>query len=339
MNKKKKTWLRMTLLNCSAAVILLHVQFSAASLDGKDGMKYKDTTGYLPDLNTQEHFEVLNKSFNKVVPLVNALDEGNGKIRNLLEEYRANPTFENQARMEKAMAGQVATILDVVDGFLGTRDEVLWALSGLKRELGNFSGKIGKYTAEVQLEVRSYRERVDAIDREVVALAHSIKQDPENQELREGFRKKLFEMRFAERRYDENLKKAKLMKTWGETFVNLQESISNLNQEVSVFMDSLEDEREMLAWTVKTRAESVELTRKIRDGLVVGENSVAEIAKKIQRLYAGMENFVQVSEGIDSAFTGKNPTQSAVNELIGSLDSVTSGEKGVESELDRYVRE
>ena len=75
---------------------------------------YRESTGYLPELETAETLRTLDRSFRKTIPLVETFERASRRLDQLLSEYRADPTIEREGRLERELSTYVSRIVELI---------------------------------------------------------------------------------------------------------------------------------------------------------------------------------------------------------------------------------
>lgn len=276
---------------------------------------YRESTGYLPELETAETLRTLDRSFRKTIPLVETFEQASRRLDQLLSEYRADPTIEREGRLERELSTYVSRIVELIDNFVGDRDEIAAALTHLERDLARFRVRLAGQRKGLEAELAAEEKKAGKIEAELAKLARQAQADPGNRELRREFRDRLRALRLQERYLAGYRNNARTMEAWSKNMEGLASAVTGVKEQVVDLLDSLEQEKRMLASAVRLRGQRVNIAGQLSGGFVGQGTVLANLADRIRVLYQSIEKFTGITEEMDVNLGERGAVSTAVAEI------------------------
>lgn len=302
---------------------------------------YKESTGYLPEFDASESFKVLDQSFRKTTPLIKAFEQGSKKLDKILREYKANPTIEKEAELERQLAVYVSRVVELIQEFSGDRDEIIWALKDLERSVGKFKERLAVRKTESDTTIANGQKNLNDLQKKLSYLARKIKSNPENKALRSQFRKELRNLRFQERYLNGYRNNRKALESWSGSLDEMHKSVALVQARVADLLDSLDQEKEILASAIGLRDERVQVVSELSKGFVGKGAILRELTDKIKLLYEGLNKFSQVTEEMDVNLGSGSAVNRAVIDIADSIKKSgpvpLANDRQLNMEIDFYA--
>jgi len=110
------------------------------------------------------------------------------------------------------------------------------------------------------------------------------------------------------------------MGAWSDSMSKLSDTVTLVKERVANLLDSLEQEKKMLACAVDLRGQRVNVVGQLSGGFI-GQGAVLKgLANKISALYESIEKFTQITEKMDINLG----EQSAVNKAVAEVAKAAS---------------
>ncbi|MBM3986156.1 MAG: hypothetical protein FJ296_10805, partial [Planctomycetes bacterium] len=121
----------------------------------------------LPAFDPTRSFEQLAQGMRRLDPVAESMRKATATIGPLLDEYRANPSLENMAELEGAVAGLTSEMARRIRGALAARETVTFAFQdivrGVRELQGTLVAKGGQLGRELELERRGLSSSTEAL--------------------------------------------------------------------------------------------------------------------------------------------------------------------------------
>jgi hypothetical protein len=268
----------------------------------------------LPNFDPAVSFNQLEKGMRRLDPVTETLREANETLHPLVEEFKIDPSLENQAKLESALANFTSDLARKIRGALAVHEKVTFAFQDIVHGVKGMGGSLKLYSADLQqqaeAEEAALSENVKQL--EDAAEAWDLEDEPEEKaELMERF-KGLYrtQQRIAYRaRYMGAL--ANHYKDLAGGVEQLDGSLRMVHGRVEDAYDRLEDAGEMLAFAAGFRRDATGIVAHYQSFFGQGNDSVRNVLERIQSI----EGRLQIFEGASSVLDQAGPLMPMLHDM------------------------
>ncbi len=295
-----------------------------------------ETTSYLPQFETTRgNLETLEKSLAQTGELAEILKKGNDELSEAIKQYKQDRSTETKDRIYNLLGDLAGQTVSQIDGITSNKDAMKDGLSGIvfkmttmKTTLSEKQQRFSRYSQELQNQAEQVKE-------ELRDLARNIKSDPENNNLRREFRRKLYELRSLDQRYKTSLAHQRLNNNFASQIGMAHDFFKQLNDNIEHLVVNLEEQREFMVLKIGLLRDAAQMEAWLRDE---GQGTVSA--------FGMMTKITELSQALDkfNAATDVLIEMNDIGTLIDSLPDVDQllGLEGIsvqdgQSIEDQYV--
>ena len=287
----------------------------------------------LPDFNPAASFSELEAGLRRLDPVAETLREANSTIEPLVEEFKINPSLENQGKLEVTLATFTSDLARKIRRALASREKTAFALQDIVRGVRGMKSSFELYALDLQQR---------ALEEEALLSQASLElQDvAEKWELLEaGEEKNVLMARFKHlyRNKERLAYRARYLNNWASRYVALAADVGKLSDSIVVVQnrvddsyDRIDDAGEMLAFAAGFRRDATGLVDRYQSFFGDGQDSVRNVLEKIQSIQGRLEIFEGATRVLDE--TGP------LTPMIQDMDILTRGlHENAESGADTSI--
>lgn len=250
-----------------------------------------ERTGYLPQFeSTKANLEVLEQSLAQTGELAEVLKKGNDELSEAVKQYNQDRSTETKDRIYNLLGGLAGKTVSQIDSITANQDqmkdgvrEIVVKMMGMQTALTEKQQKFKIYTDELQ-------KQAEQLKNELRTMARGIKADPENPTLRREFRRKLYELKSLDKRYQTSLAHQRLNDKFSSQIQVAHDFFKQLDDNTDQLMVNLQEQREFLVLKIGLLRDAAEMESWLRDE-GQGTTSAFGIMKNIAELSQALEKF------------------------------------------------
>jgi len=277
----------------------------------------------LPEFDPAPHFDALEKGMSKLDPVTDTLKQANEELQPLIEEFKIDPSLENQAQLENALAGFTAGLAQKIRGALVEREKVAFAFQDVIHGVGGMKTSLVLYSESLKDQVGEEEELLQqSVERmEEAAVAWDDADDPEEKKAR------MEEFKLLHRQKERLAYRARYLGSLAGHYASLADGVSQLGGSLRTVQgrvrgayDRLEDAGEMLAFAAGFRRDATGLVARYQSFFGDGDASVRQVLERIQSIQGRLEIFEGATQVLDEA--------GPLVPMISDMDDLTRGLRG-----------
>ncbi|MBC8328627.1 MAG: hypothetical protein H8E31_07760 [Planctomycetes bacterium] len=277
----------------------------------------------LPEFDPAPHFDALEKGMSKLDPVTDTLKQANEELQPLIEEFKIDPSLENQAALENALAGFTAGLARKIRGALVEREKVAFAFQDVIHGVSGMKTSLVLYSESLHDQVGSEEELLhETVQKmEDAAVAWDNAEDPEEKKAR------MEEFKILHRQKERYSYRARYLGSLAGHYASLAEGVSQLGGSLRTVQgrvrdayDRLDDAGEMLAFAAGYRRDATGLVARYQSFFGDGDASVRQVLERIQSIQGRLEIFEGATKVLDEA--------GPLMPMISDMDELTRGLRG-----------
>ncbi len=284
----------------------------------------------LPDFDPAVSFNQLEQGMRRLDPVTKTLRDANETIHPLVEEFKIDPSLENQAKLETALAKFTADLSRKIRSALAAHEKVTFAFQDIVHGVKGMGVSLELYSADLKQQAATEEEALaESVKQlEEVAEAWDVAEDAEEKEsLMEQFKElyRLQQRQVYRARYLGAL--ANHYKDLAGGVVQLDGSLRMVHGRVEDAYDRLEDAGEMLAFAAGFRRDATGIVAHYQSFFGQGNDSVRNVLERIQSIEGRLEIFEGASNVLDEA--------GPLMPMLHDMDQLTQGLKNSAETADQ----
>lgn len=258
----------------------------------------------LPDFDPAVPFETMEKGMSRLDPIAETLREANETLQPLIEEYRIEPSLENQAKLENALAEFTAGLARKIRSALAAREKVDFAFQDVLHGVGGMKVSLDLYGEELAAQAKAEEVRLAEVTQQLEAAAEAWDRadDPADKAA------KLEEFKLLHRQQERHAYRARYLASMASHYAKLAQGVEQLSASLRTVQtrvggayDRLEDAGEMLAFAAGYRRDATGLVARYQSFFGEGEASVRQVLERIQSIQGRLEIFDGATQVLDEA--------------------------------------
>lgn len=299
------------------------------------------------DWTIKTEVNTLTSSMKQFNGLINSLTRANKDLGKEFKAYLADPDNELKAsRVEKKLAAYAANVSKDFDAIIANQDVFSSNFRNLQHKLGMLAKHLESKSVQYRDRLGGYKTKANEIERGLIDLATKIK-DPslepaEKRRLKLDFAAQLRRLKLQQRylkgytsRYQGYLRLKKNMASLGTLF-------SSLHGKFEELVKNLENEKKYLKASIELQADTLQIKKLIKDGIIGGQGAITTVSEKLAVLYLKVDTFNEVHDRISgqmNKFMDSQGLLSDVTEKINSIGGQGTAFGDLNKDLDKVIEE
>jgi len=271
-----------------------------------------EVTRYLPEFQTQQTVEELKEGLAPARELDSKLGKRTDEIWKLVEQYRKSPSTELENRIYNKVAEAGELMVESISSIQSQRDRLRDELRKLNYNVGGILRNLENYTTSLDGRIGDVLEEAKPLKDELKALAQELRQDRENEELREQFRRKLLDFQRLRVKLKILRRNRDMYSSLADQIGSVSSFFENFDQRLDTVLQSLATHKKLIEMNLTVLRDKARVVAWLR-GESAGGRGAGELVKQLRDLSGTIGDFQKITDvmmnlGTDfDSFTGLVP--------------------------------
>lgn len=332
----------------AATALLLGPALLAQQPDEKQ-RELNNKQDYIPEFKPPENWSIkqevrtLERSLSKYDPLIQSLGEANRDLQQDLQAFMANPNDQVLAsRITMKMSSYAKKVAWDFDRVIANQDVLLNVFKELQRKLGNFNGYLDFRAKAFDRNVTEFQVKGKDISKQLKELATKY-METDDAKQKERFKRdftRVYRSYKINSRYVEGYSRTK--KAYGNLAGNMTALVkifNTLHEAYGDLIDNLEAEKKFLMDNIRLQADSLEVQKLVREGILQGNTAIKSLTEKLAQLYLQVNTFAKVHDRINASMTKFIDTQEILVDVTRKIEQEPFGaSQSIEKAIEHFYK-
>jgi uncharacterized phage infection (PIP) family protein YhgE len=301
----------------------------------------------LPNWSIRQEVQRLDTSMREYTALINSLGNASKDLNDEVKRYAQDPHNELLASsLDRKMAQYAQRVMGDFDGIIADQDVLSANFNDLQRKLVVFSRHLASQADTFRGNLDGYRSTARESEKRLTEMAVQIKESPPDdpnalRQLKNDFAREFRRYRLQMRYVNGYNRRYRSYQSLQQSMERLAGLFNNLHEKFNELIENLENERQYLQDSLRLQADTIQIKRTIRDGIMGSDQAIGNIADKLADLYTKVDAFSQVQDRVNTDLNRFVDSQSALMDVTHKIDAIgqTGGPIGdIGSDMEKAIQ-